>query len=106
MANSFTENARRIIKKIPKGKVATYGQIATLAGNPRNARMVSRILHTYSDKDKLPWHRVINSQGKISLLPNQGYEIQKSLLKKEKITFDTNDSIDFKKFQWQPNKIV
>ena len=100
MLTPFTEHVIDIIKEIPKGKVATYGQIATLAGSPRAARQVVRILHSSSKKHKLPWHRVINSQGKISLLPNQGYEIQKALLIKEKVKFTLTDHVDLKKYQW------
>ena len=104
MANLFTEKACKIIKKIPKGRVATYGQLATLSGNPRNSRMIARILHTYSRKMNLPWHRVINSQGKISLSPGEGFEIQKSLLQDEDVVFN-NDKIDLDKHQWRPRKI-
>ena len=102
MATEFTETVIALLKKIPKGKVATYGQIATLAGSPRAARQVVRILHSSSKKHKLPWHRVINSQGEISLLPNQGAEIQKSLLIKEKVKFSLSGSVNLKEFQWQP----
>ena len=83
--SSFSQRIKDIIKKIPRGKVATYGQIATMAGNPRAARQVVRILHSSSRKDRLPWHRVINSKGRISLKPGFGYETQKSLLLKERI---------------------
>ena len=102
MATEFTESVIAQLKKIPKGKVATYGQIATLAGSPRAARQVVRILHSSSKKHNLPWHRVINSQGDISLRPSQGYEIQKALLIKEKVKFSLSDRIDLKLFQWQP----
>ena len=102
MPTPFTESVIAILKKIPKGKVATYGQVATLAGSPRAARQVVRILHSSSKKYKLPWHRVINSQGKISLLPNQGYEIQKALLVKEKVKFSLYEQIDLEIFQWEP----
>ncbi len=89
------------IKKIPKGKVATYGQIAAMAGNPQAARQVVRILNIYWEKEKLPWFRVINSQGKISLKPGSGYELQKSLLENEGVKFGDNDRIDFKKYGWK-----
>ncbi len=101
MATEFTESVIALLKKIPKGKVATYGQIATLAGSPRAARQVVRILHSSSKKHNLPWHRVINSQGKISLLPNQGFEIQKALLIKEKVKFSLSDTINLKKYLWE-----
>ncbi len=97
---SFTERVKQIIKKIPRGKVATYGQIAAYAGSPRAVRQVVWILNSSSRKDKLPWHRVINRKGRISLEPNHGYEIQKMLLRKEGVKFDKNDVIDFERFLW------
>ena len=100
--SSFSQRIKDIIKKIPRGKVATYGQIATMAGNPRAARQVVRILHSSSRKDRLPWHRVINSKGRISLQPGFGYETQKSLLLKERIVFDKDDTVDFERFLWSP----
>jgi len=102
MMKSFYQRVIDIIKKIPYGKVATYGQIATYAGNPRAARQVSYILHSSSGKENLPWHRVINSKGGISLKPRHGYELQKQLLKKEGIVFKKDDCIDLKRFQWLP----
>jgi methylated-DNA-protein-cysteine methyltransferase related protein len=89
------------IKKIPRGKVATYGQIAAMSGNPQAARQVVRILNIYSEKEKLPWYRVINSQGKISLKPGSGYELQKALLADEGVLFNSNGKIDFEKYGWK-----
>ncbi len=102
MTLTFHEKAKAVIKKIPRGKVATYGQLAALAGNPRAARQVVRILHSSSDKDNLPWHRVINSKRKISLPPGQGYELQRAMLTDEGVVFGLDDAIDFKRFLWQP----
>ena len=102
MPTSLHDRVKIVIKRIPKGRVATYGQIAACAGNPRAARQVVRVLHSSSQKDKLPWHRVINREGRISLKPTQGYEIQHALLLKEGITFDKNDTIDLNRFLWQP----
>ena len=99
---SFHQKVIGIIKKIPRGKVAAYGQIAAYAGNPRAARQVVRILHSSSRKEKLPWYRVINSKGTISLKPNHCYEIQKQLLLEEGIEFDKNDKVDFKRYLWSP----
>ena len=93
----FTEEVIKIIQAIPAGKVASYGQIAYVAGNPRGARQVSRILHTCTKKYKLPWHRVINSQGKISL-KNEGFDLQFNLLKQEGVEFGLNNTVDFHKF--------
>ncbi|MBU1019855.1 MAG: MGMT family protein [Firmicutes bacterium] len=80
----FTEDVIDIIKMIPIGKVMTYGQIAAYAGFPQGARQVSRILHSMSEKYDLPWHRVINSQGGISLTGEAGY-IQGQMLASEGI---------------------
>jgi methylated-DNA-protein-cysteine methyltransferase-like protein len=99
---SFTQKAKRIIKRVPKGKVATYGQVAALAGSPLGARQVVRVLHSSSRIDKLPWHRIINSSGKISLPPGGGYEEQKTLLLSEGIAFDQTDNINLNLYQWIP----
>ncbi|QWB99698.1 MGMT family protein [Mycoplasmatota bacterium] len=85
----FTKQVIKIVKDIPKGKVMTYGQVAFNAGNPFGARQVSRILHSMSQKEKLPWHRIINAQGKISLGGELGI-IQKSMLIDEGIIFKNN----------------
>ena len=100
--DSFFEAVKEIIKSIPTGQVATYGQIAAYAGNPQGARQVAWVLHTYSEKEGLPWHRVINSKGGISLGHGSGYELQKALLEKEGVTFGKGDIIDLKKYQWNP----
>lgn len=100
MADSFHQRVIEVIRQIPRGKVATYGQIAALAGNPRAARQVVRTLHAASEKERLPWHRVINGEGQISLKPGRGYEQQKTLLKKERIVFSSDDRIDLEKYLW------
>lgn len=99
---NFTVMVVDVIKSIPIGKVATYGQIATLAGNRFGARQVAWILNSLSEKEKLPWHRVINRQGKISLKRGAGYEHQKKILLEEGIEFDKDDRISFKLYFWQP----
>ncbi len=102
MAVSFHQRVIEIIKKIPSRKVASYGQIAAMAGSPRAARQVVRALHTSSRKEKLPWHRVINGKGQISLKRGYGYEEQKELLEQEGITFTLSGGIDFDQFLWEP----
>ena len=101
IVSPFTKRVIEVIKSIPKGKIATYGQIADLAGNRFAARQVVWILSLQSDKHKLPWHRVINSQGKIGL-KGEGCKIQKRLLIQEGIVFDERDKVDFKQFLWKP----
>ena len=85
------------MQSIPKGKVATYGQIAILAGNHRAARRVSRLIHTCSKKYNLPWHRIVNIQGKISM-KNEMFEMQYELLKSEGVEFGIGNAIDLGKF--------
>jgi len=97
----FHERVVRLIRSIPEGKVATYGQIADYAGNPRAAREVSYILHSSSDKENLPWQRVINSKGQISMKPGRGYEMQKRLLEDEGVIFEEGDHVDLERFLWQ-----
>ncbi|PKN78936.1 MAG: DNA methyltransferase [Candidatus Cloacimonetes bacterium HGW-Cloacimonetes-1] len=87
-----------MIKSIPRGKVAAYGQIATLCGYPGAARQVVRILHSCSTKYGLPWHRVVRSSGEIALDPEAGGALQRSLLEAEGVVFGTNGRIDMKKY--------
>lgn len=101
---SFTERVVYVIRNIPEGRVLSYGRIASVAGNPRGARQVVRILHTQTGKHDLPWHRVINSKGKISL-KGEGYRQQKELLESEGIMLDEDDSIDLKKYLWNIESI-
>ena len=83
MHTPFTQAVIEVLKNIPEGRVLTYGRAAALAGNTRAARQVSRLLHSLSRKYELPWHRVINAQGRISLKPGQGLEEQQALLEAE-----------------------
>jgi len=101
MNYSFSERVKQLITQIPYGKVATYGQIAAYAGNPRAARQVAWLLHSSSRKHNLPWHRVINSKGRISLPPHQGYGIQKKLLEQEGVIFEKDDSLNLDIYLWR-----
>ena len=98
----FEERVKNVIKAIPRGKVATYAQVAALAGNHRAARQVVRVLHSSSEKERLPWHRVINSRGGISLERGRGFEEQKRLLGREEVHVDDHGRIDLARFQWEP----
>ena len=100
MGTEFSNQTIAIIQRIPRGKIATYGQIAFLAGNPLASRQVSRLLHSSTGKFDLPWQRVINSKGTISLKRGCGYERQKELLIAEGIDFDVRDRIDLNRFLW------
>ena len=94
-------NILDIVKQIPKGKVATYGQIAFIAGT-QNPRLVGFALATLKEGTDIPWFRVINSKGKISF-PEQsdGFKIQHSLLQNEGILFDSKNKINLKQFGWK-----
>jgi methylated-DNA-protein-cysteine methyltransferase-like protein len=99
---AFTKKVLALIKGIPKGKVASYGQIAKLAGKPQGSRGVGWILNSCTDSHNLPWQRVINSQGKISFPKDtKHYRLQKSLLLKEKVRLRDNDSIDMEVYGWK-----
>ncbi|AMW79473.1 methyltransferase [Acinetobacter sp. TGL-Y2] len=102
--NSSDELAQIILSTvalIPYGKVASYGQIAALAGLPRHARLVGRVLSQMDASSELPWHRVINAQGKISLsrLDDFGYNEQQARLIAEGVGI-VNGKISFTKFGW------
>jgi len=101
----FSRDVIKIIKNIPSGKVLTYGRIAKLANNPQAARQVSWLLHSSTKKYNLPWHRVINSLGKISMKSFDDREYQKQLLEKEGVVFRDNYKIDLKKFLWEIDSI-
>jgi methylated-DNA-protein-cysteine methyltransferase-like protein len=90
------DKIRRTIQKIPKGKVATYGQVATLAGFPGAARQVVWALHS---SHGLPWHRVIGANGKILLTGNNALE-QRMRLEMEGIRF-VGRRLDLKSYQWK-----
>ncbi len=96
-----------VVKEIPIGKVATYGQIAAIVSPGLPARIVGFALHGLSEGTDLPWHRVINSQGKISyaVSRNQYDSLQQKLLEQEGILFTTNGKIDLIKYLWSPKLV-
>lgn len=95
----FTEAIIKEIKSIPYGKVATYGQIATKAGNHRGARQVARVLHSMTHKHELPWQRIINSKGCIAL-KEDGFQRQKEALEAEGVFVAPNGKIDLEIYGW------
>lgn len=93
------------VRRIPEGSVATYGQIAGLAGFPRHARQVGYALAALREQDNpdVPWHRVINAGGTISSRSEPGYEdYQRILLEEEGVVFDNGGRVSLARFQWQP----
>lgn len=104
---TFTEEVIQLIQNIPKGKVATYGQIAALGGKPQGARGVSWILHSSTKKHNLPWYRVIGAKGKISIPPTSKYfKLQKKLLEAEGVEFIDKSHVDLPQFQWKKQRKV
>ena len=98
----FTRKAKEVIRAIPRGRIATYGQIAALAGRERAARGVAWILHSSSAAAGLPWHRVINARGGISLGRGRGFEEQKKRLIAEDVEVGRGGRVDLKRFRWEP----
>lgn len=90
-------------RRIPRGSVATYGQVAELAGLGGHARQVGYALHALPRGSLVPWHRVINARGLISLRPGSGDEVtQRLLLESEGVRFDGRGRVDLKLFGWKP----
>lgn len=91
-----------VIRRIPKGWVATYGQVAALAGLPRRARLVGHILQHLDPATDVPWHRVVNAKGEVSwsLSRNGGDVLQRRLLEKEGVEFDDKDRFKLERFRW------
>ncbi|WP_044339729.1 MGMT family protein [Rossellomorea aquimaris] len=97
----FTERVVKIIQGIPSGKVMTYGQIAALAGSPRAARQVVRILHSMSEKYKLPWHRVLNSKGEIGFGDEEQAMHQRLCLEAEGVHFIGENRIRLEEYRYE-----
>ncbi len=96
---SVFEKIYKVVAEIPKGRVATYGQVAILAGNPHWARVVGYALHNNPNPELIPCHRVVNRQGRVAnAYAFGGGEKQRVLLEKEGISFDENGCIDLKKY--------
>ncbi len=96
--NTF-EKIYEVVKSIPKGKVATYGQVALLAGNPRWARVVGYALHVNPYPGIIPCHRVVNREGRVAPgFAFGGEDVQRQLLESEGIVFEPDGRIDLEKY--------
>lgn len=95
-----------VVKRIPRGRVATYGQVATLAGLPRQPRLVGYAMHALPNGTVLPWHRVINAQGRVS--PRSGDRgagvTQRVLLEAEGVRFDAAGRVSLSRQGWKPKR--
>lgn len=99
-AASFRERVLAVVRAIPAGRVATYGQVALLAGAPRAARQVGGVLHRSGTDERLPWHRVVNASGGISTHKVGAGTLQEALLRAEGVPVGP-DGIDLKRYRWR-----
>jgi len=93
----------RVIRKIPRGRVATYGQVAKVAGLPGHARQVGYALYALKSSTSVPWQRVINAAGRISLRPLTGGISQRLLLEKEGVVF-VGERVSLATYGWRPGR--
>jgi len=104
---SHSKRARiySVIALVPAGRVTTYGQIATLAGMPGQARQVGYALAALPEENDVPWHRVINAKGEISLRARDGdAQHQQALLENEGVQFSPDNRVSLSRFGWQPDE--
>ncbi len=91
-----------VVKMIPRGKVASYGQVAALAGNPRWSRVVGYALHVNPDPENIPCYRVVTKDGRLSeAFAFGGINIQRELLEKDGVEFDGDGKVIMEKFRWR-----
>jgi methylated-DNA-protein-cysteine methyltransferase related protein len=99
-----------VAARIPRGRVATYGQVAALAGRPGQPRLAGYALHHIPEDSTVPWHRVVNARGTISLRTGLflGAEesLQMVLLRREGIRFDAQGRLDLSRYQWRPRNLA
>lgn len=98
----FTEKVVRLLKAVPPGRIATYGQIARLAGSPRGARQVARILHSMSRSHGIPWQRIVNAKGEIAIADPDTARAQADLLEAEGIPVLGGKRVDLRTYRWDP----
>ena len=90
-----------VVREIPRGRVATYGQVAEIAGYPGRARHVGFALANYDGDEELPWHRVLNAQGRVSVREDSELEeVQRDLLREEGVVFSSSGRLDLDKYRW------
>lgn len=100
---SVFEQIYEVVRQIPRGKVATYGQVALMAGNPRWARVVGYALHVNPDPFIIPCHRVVNRDGRLAAaFAFGGQDAQRDLLEQEGVVFESDGRIDLSRYRWLP----
>jgi len=95
-----------VVRRIPRGTVATYGQIATIAGYAHAPRLAGYALHALPEGSPLPWHRVLGAGGRLSLakLSPHGALTQQMRLEREGVTFDARGRVDLERYGWRPGR--
>jgi methylated-DNA-protein-cysteine methyltransferase-like protein len=105
--SGFFAQVYRLVRQVPPGKVTSYGAIARMLGHPRGARTVGWALHSLPEGSGVPWHRVINSQGRISTGRwEHAAGLQRALLESEGVVFDERGVVDWKRFGWEGPEIT
>jgi methylated-DNA-protein-cysteine methyltransferase-like protein len=95
------ERVYRAVRRVPRGRVVTYGQVAAMIGFPRHSRLVGRALRALPEGLRVPWHRVINASGEISRRTRgDSHEEQRLLLEAEGVKFDSNGRLDLDRYRW------
>ena len=102
--NRFQQRVLEIVRMIPSGRVLTYGQVALLAGTPRAARQVGRVLYQLGRESGVPWQRVINRYGGLSTYKIGSGALQRELLEKEGVRFLPDGTLDLMEYQWRPSQ--
>ena len=106
MGHDTYQRIWQIVRRVPRGRVATYGQVAALAGLPNHARQVGYALHALPRGHDVPWQRVINAKGEVSPRSEDGWQgYQRHLLEEEGITFDGRGRVDLERWRWQPDDV-
>jgi methylated-DNA-protein-cysteine methyltransferase-like protein len=94
-----------VVRQIPTGAVATYGQVAELAGLPGRARLVGRIMALLPPGSEIPWYRVLNASGAISLPPGGGLERQRDALRREGVEVSAAGRVSLRRHRWLPGSL-
>lgn len=102
----FSERVYQTVRRIPPGRVASYGDIAALLGTPRAARGVGWALNALSGDSDVPWWRVINKRGAISIRhPDVSPKVQRAMLEDEGVPFDEREQVDWGAVRWVPPEL-
>jgi len=95
------ERVYAVVRRVPRGRVATYGQVARLAGLTNGARQAGYALHALRPHTAVPWYRIVNAAGRISLGDVAGAVTQRLLLEREGVPFDAAGRVDLARYQWK-----